>query len=471
MELISPDLQETGAGVASGTQINEKLNLLFPMNLLKKIIYKSLKSLVGIGFKVYFKKVVIVNPERRHIKGPFIANVNHPATLLDPFSSAITIPRYFHFLANVGLFRKKIWAWFLNYLYCIPIERHLDMKGKPLHNEANFEAAIQLLSSGGCLHIAPEGLSVVERRMRKIRTGTARIALQTEARNNFKLGLQLQPVGLNYSDPIHFRTEHLIIFGEPILISDFKERYEKDSRQTVRDVTDLLRQRLTAISIVTEDDGEDQLLLCLEAIQRTENPPGMEAHFYRTKKLQAGLGNWRENAPQEFETFADMVRDYSAKLRSLGTSDAALKNPSIRPDAIKLVLAFPVFLLGYASHFLCCWFAKKSSDWFNDTYAFIPTYKFVTGLITFPLFYALQIWLVHVLTGSAAWTLAYALSIVPTGLAADWFMRKWKLFVEKWRAGAFAKNDPQAHANLLHLREKILEYTAETQKIGKGILK
>ncbi|TAK41557.1 MAG: hypothetical protein EPO28_08435, partial [Saprospiraceae bacterium] len=80
------------------------------MNLLKKLIYSSLRPIVVAGFRVYFKKIVIVNPGRRHIKGPFIANCNHPATLLDPISSAFTFPRYFHFLANVGLFRKKIWA-------------------------------------------------------------------------------------------------------------------------------------------------------------------------------------------------------------------------------------------------------------------------------------------------------------------------------------------------------------------------
>jgi glycerol-3-phosphate O-acyltransferase / dihydroxyacetone phosphate acyltransferase len=425
------------------------------MNLVKKIIYHSLKSLVVIGFRVYFKKIVIINPERKNIKGPFIANCNHPATVLDPFSSAFTIPRYFHFLANIGLFRKKIWAGVLHYLFCIPIERHLDMKGKPLHNEDNFEAAIQLLSSGGCLHITPEGFSIVERRMRKIRTGTARIALQTEARNDFKLGLIIQPAGLNYSDPIHFRTEHLIILGEPIRIASFKDDYQKDPRQAVRTLTDTLRQRLTDISIVTGDDDEDQLLLCLEDIQRTENPLGMEAHFYRTKELQAGLRKWKEDAPKEFAAFEGMVRDYATKLRSLRTSDAALKNPAIASDLLPLVPALPFFVLGYASHFLCCWLAQKSSDWFNDTYAFIPTYKFVTGLITFPLFYALQIWLVHWLTCSEAWTVAYALSIVPTGLVADWFLNRWQLFVQKWKVKAFARKDSEAYASFLRERENI----------------
>lgn len=432
------------------------------MNLLKKLIYSSLRPIVVAGFRVYFKKIVIVNPGRRHIKGPFIANCNHPATLLDPISSAFTFPRYFHFLANVGLFRKKIWAWLLDLLFCIPIERHLDIKDRPLNNEDNFEAAIQLLSGGGCLHIAPEGLSIVERRLRKIRTGTARIALQTEARNDFKSGLILQPVGLNYSDPIHFRTEHMIILGEPVRLADFKKDYEKDPRQAVRTVTDTLRQRLTDITIVTEDDDEDQRLLCLEAIQRTEKPLGMEAHFHRTKKLQTHLRNWKENSPQEFGAFAGMVSDYATKLQSLGASDAAVNSPAFAFDAFLLMLASPFFLLGYASHFLCCWLAKKSSGWFNDTYAFIPTYKFVTGLITFPLFYTLQIWLVHWLTGSTAWTIGYALSIVPTGLVADWFMNRWKLFVQKWRVRAFAKRAAEGHREVLLLREKIL---------GMGLMK
>jgi 1-acyl-sn-glycerol-3-phosphate acyltransferase len=401
------------------------------MNIFSKLLYNTLKPLVLTAFHVYFKKVTVVNPERGKITGPVIANCNHPATLIDPLCSAGTIKRYFHFLANIGLYKSKLAEWFLEQLWCIPIERHIDMKGKPLNNEANFEAAMKLMERGGCLHIAPEGLSEVERRLRKIRTGTSRIALGAESRNDFKLGVLLQPVGITYSNQLQFRSDCMIILGEPIRVADFAEAYRKDDREAVKALTDTIRQRLTDITLVTENDEEDTLLLGIESIQQSENPLDMEKHLWRTKNLQVALRQWREVDEAGIINFRNQVIDFGSKLIKLQTSNRALINPGILVDAASLILTFPAFLLGYISHFLCCWFPKKMNDRFNDSVPFIPTYKFVTGLVTFPLFYALQIYLVKQLTTSSIWTLAYALSLIPSGYLADWWLRKWSFLLEK----------------------------------------
>jgi hypothetical protein len=317
------------------------------------------------------------------------------------------------------------------------------MKGEPLKNDANFEAAMKLMERGGCLHISPEGLSEVERRLRKIRTGTARIALGAESRNDFKLGIRIQPVGITYTDQLHFRNDCMIIMGEPIKVADFKDEWLKDDREAVRLLTGTIRQRLTDITLVTQDDEEDQLLLAIEDIQRSAHPLDLENHLWRTKKLQSSLRTWKVNDSHAYDEFRKGVAEHAGYLKQIKTSNRALIYPSYTKSLLRLLVTFPFFLLGYINHFLCCWLAKKSNDWFNDVEAYIPTFKYVTGLVTFPLFYVLQTWLVFKITGSTEWTWAYVLSIIPSGFVSDWWLREWKSFIEKWnlsRAGKDVQN-------------------------------
>ncbi len=424
------------------------------MNILKKALYHTLKPWVKAGFRTYFKKVIIVNPERRNATGPMIANCNHPATLMDPLCSALSIKRYFHFLANIGLFRTKIGAWFLDQLWCIPIERHIDMKGQPLNNTANFESAMQLMERGGCLHIAPEGFSEVERRLRKIRTGTARISLYAEARNDFKLGIHLQPVGITYSDQLSFRSDCMIILGEPIRVADFEEEYKKDDREAVRALTDTIRQRLTDITIVTEDDEENNLLLAIEDIQQSEKHLEMEAHLWRTKRLQSRLAEWKSKELNAFNQFADNARSYAQSLKALKSTTTALLNQQSEMNAIQLVLGFPFFLFGYVNHFICCWLPKLFNDKFNDTESFIPTYKLVAGLFTFPIFYVLQTWFIYKISGDLWLAIGYAITLIPSGLIAEWWLNKWKFFKEQRN---IIKVNPAIKEQLLSIRKAVLE--------------
>jgi 1-acyl-sn-glycerol-3-phosphate acyltransferase len=131
--------------------------------------------------------------------------------MLDPLNAAEEIQTEVFFLANAGLFKNPVAGWILRKLYCIPIQRYEDTGGKPLNNKASFEQAIRHLAQGGCLYIAPEGTSYVNRRLRKLKTGTARIAFATESSHDFQLGLCILPVGLNYSDPTQFRSQLLTI--------------------------------------------------------------------------------------------------------------------------------------------------------------------------------------------------------------------------------------------------------------------
>jgi hypothetical protein len=371
------------------------------------------------------------------------------------------VERIVFFLANAGLFRHPVSNWLLTRLFCIPVERRQDTGGKPLDNRTTFAKAIEHLEKGGCLYIAPEGSSFVERRLRKMKTGTARIALASESENDWNLGLTILPVGLNYSDPVKFRSHLLTIFGEPVRAADFREDWEKDEVDAVRKLTAHLEERLSALIIDTESDFEDALLDRLEILWQNEQPLPSHAIFQRTKNLQHRLREWKKADPPAFTFFAKEVFTYFEKLGTLNISDAALKGP-VRPvEILQLIVLLPFAFLGYLSHFLPCFSAKKINDWFNNDLAYVPTFKFVAGVVTFPLFYALQIWVVSKVASSlggqgiVVWL--YALTLVPTGLIAEWFLKKWKLLQEKRQLKILTKKDKRLVKDLLDNRHSFLK--------------
>ena len=102
--------------------------------------------------------------------------------------------------------------------------------------------------------IFPEGTSMHELRLRKIKTGTARIALSTENRHNFNLGIKILPIGLYYSDPSRFRGKIYINVDEPINASDFQKTYRKNSVLGAQQLTERIKKSLEENVIITQDN-------------------------------------------------------------------------------------------------------------------------------------------------------------------------------------------------------------------------
>ncbi|MCB0569962.1 MAG: 1-acyl-sn-glycerol-3-phosphate acyltransferase [Phaeodactylibacter sp.] len=393
------------------------------MNPILRLIYQSLKLLVRACFRLYYRRTII-NRSGLHFNRPAILVSNHPNTLMDPLNAAEQVPMIVHFLANAGLFKSRLGNWFFNTFFCIPIERPEDTEGKPLNNRESFARCDAFLGQGGCLYIAPEGYSFVERRLRPLKTGTARIALSAENAKAFELGLCIVPVGLSYEAPQRFGSRVLINVGEPIWAKDYREAYESGSFMAPKMLTADLAERLRALIIDTRDDAEGLLVSRLEQLLRNSRPVPEALHFSRTKALIERLREWHSDRPEQYQAFAEEVAKYFEQLHALRTSDAALARPP-RPLALHLaglVLFFPLYLYGLTNNFLPAYIPLLLTRKLKLYTGYDSTVKILSGLITFPLFYFLQTRLVYGLyDGHTA--LLYLISLLPAGLFA-WHFRR-----------------------------------------------
>ncbi len=387
---------------------------------------------------------------------------NHPGTVMDPLNAVVNMDRMVNFLANASLFTTRFSNWFLSTFYCIKIERYVDTGGKPLNNEAAFRQATNFLTGGGCLYIAPEGGSFEGRRIHKLKTGLARIALNTEQENDFKLGLHILPIGLNYADPSKFRRPILVIMGEPFAVADFKKSWEEDRMEAVRKLTSHLKERMADLILNTSDDDEDALLANLEVMLQNDNKLPLPQQYRRSKRVLQKIQEWRAAQPAFYAGFSESVNAYFEKIKKSKIEDASLKTDP-RPlfaSGLALLLALPFAAVGYATHFLPAFLIKKLSDKLSGgDPVWDPTYKVMGGLVVYPMVILLQIKLLGMWFSTFGemgvylkWL--YIAGIIPTGLLAEWFVGKWKLFVGNWRFRRFAKKEK---GELLRQRETILQ--------------
>lgn len=428
------------------------------------ILYYCFKAIVWVSLRFFYSKITVINRERGKFKNPCIVVSNHPSTVLDPLNAAIEIDTEVFFLANASLFKTRFTNWFFNTFYCIPVERYEDTGGKPLNNAASFEKSTRHLAGGGCLYVAPEGTSYIDRRLRKVKTGTARIALAAESRHNFQLGLTILPIGLNYSDPTQFRSHLLTILDEPIRVADFQKDWERDEVEAVQNLTARIAEKLSALILDTTDEEEDQLLRHLETMLQNENPLPPFGHLRRSQAVLDWLKVRREQQPVALAAFRQQVFDYFEKMKPLKISDEALAgNGSV--NIFLLLLTFPAFLLGYLTHFLPVFSAKKLSDGLNDDIHWEPTYKYVAGLVTYPVFLGLQIWLVSLLAAWLGWapwlTLGYVLSIMPVGWVAEWWLEKWKRYRKERRYLSLTQKNKLQMEELRKNRVAILKFLSQ----------
>ena len=418
----------------------------------KRFIYKYLKMLAKAALWVYFKKRTIVGKENMQQEGATILISNHPNTLMDPINVAVKTRMYVHFLANAGLFVTKIGNWFFNTFYCIPIKRKEDKPLPYVNNENSFERCNEFLAQGGCLFIAPEGTSWMDRMMRPFKTGTARIAFGAAAEQDFNLDLYIQPVGVTYTAPDRFRSRVFVHIGEPIPIKEYQQEYELDPVAAVKALTEQMEEQIRTMIIDTKDEQEDNLIKRLEEMLQNRHYVDHYHHVKRTQQLIEALRQLKEQDEAAFLQFEENVSHYFEKIQQEATTDIAVARKG-KQNWARQLLGLPLFLYGAINNalpaFLTWQIVKKMKLYIGyNTTAYI-----ILGLILVPLFYTLQTWLVHSFFG---WyiAIAYLISLLPAGIfAAD----HWKYVVIFWKTHFYNKLEDHVQAGLQKDAKEIME--------------
>lgn len=272
------------------------------------------------------------------------------------------------FLARSDVFRKKLLAKFLTFIGIIPIYRLLEGAENLQKNDETFEKCSKMLEENKAIIIFSEGLCIQERRLRKLKKGSARIAFGSEEKNDFNLDLMIVPVGINYSaNPWKFRSGLYIEYGEPFAMSSYKELYLQDKARAMNIFTRDLEQRMKQLLVVIENKEHDTLVNDLEEMLLPEwcAKSGLDPkNAKETHKISQQIANMVNEAsvafPEKVKVLTERVGVYQKTLKSLGMRDwllspreiAAMTGGGIIKDFFFFSLLFPFWLFGVITNYL-----------------------------------------------------------------------------------------------------------------------
>jgi glycerol-3-phosphate O-acyltransferase / dihydroxyacetone phosphate acyltransferase len=435
------------------------------------MLYSFLKILMQSTIKVFFRSITVKNSTVIPEEGPVIILANHPSTFMDPIVVASVIKRKVFFLGKGELFRGKIAKWLLPKLNIIPVYRKQDDPTQMSKNADTFKKCFEHLENGGAILIFPEGVSITERKLKPIKTGAARIALGAEARNNFKLGVKIINIGLNYADPHKFNRDLFINIEQPIEVKDYAEKFAQDEFKAAENITEEIRKQLENIVISIQDEKTDELVKNIETLYKYDlkkargiSGKDTETEFEITRNIIKAVHYFSETDPAFVSLMENRIKNYLGSLKELNLDDQDLSrnksNKSFIGTNIRsllfLVLGFPFYLYGLINNFLPFEIPGLLAGKIAKSKDFRGAIGMVLGMFTFLIFDCIQIFLVHHFLHNFLITVLYAISLPLSGFFTYYYWHTFDKIRTKWILISLFFKRSTAIANLIAERESII---------------
>ena len=226
---------------------------------LSDLYYYPLKLYVVISCFLYFRKLRVTGLKNIPAKGPLIYAINHQNALLDPLVVHSVSWRNPYFLTRADIFNNKFVDQFLRGIKMLPIYRIRDGFDSIKMNEAVFESAKEILTKGGVVGIFPEGSHSLLYKMRPLKKGIARIAFMTEDAADFKLNVQIVPIGIHYESHSSTKGRTLVTYGKPINVADYKQTYQQDQNKAFNELLTEISDRVKLLILNIESKDYDRV--------------------------------------------------------------------------------------------------------------------------------------------------------------------------------------------------------------------
>jgi 1-acyl-sn-glycerol-3-phosphate acyltransferase len=209
--------------------------------------------------------------------GPLLLAVNHPNDLADICAVLAHVPRRVNFVANVSATEQRIVAWAYGQMGVVPVHRVRDARKAKARGEDSAQANAlaftrvrDVLRSGGCVCVFPEGGVNAGSHLGALRNGLARMALEARDDGDIR-NVRIVPVGLTYESRYERRTRVVIAFGDPIVMDAWQA---PESRAAAPQLTATIASRLRAITRNAPDEDAVEAMRAVTSVVAASAQPG-----------------------------------------------------------------------------------------------------------------------------------------------------------------------------------------------------
>lgn len=399
------------------------------------MLYKILKLLINLGINLYYSEIKIRKRELLEHNGAMIIIANHPNTLVDAWLLGIIAPKPIYYMTKATFFNSKWKMKLLRSLNMIPVNRATEAKTEGVNNNATLEECYKLLSEGKTLVIFPEGNSQMELFLRQLKSGTARIALESEFRNDGKLNLKVVPVGLIYTEGNKFRSSILVNCGEGIGVTQYLEEYQVNSAGASRKLTDVFRSLLEGVLVTTQSKEQEELILSLnENLQSRylENSGNVESEVELMKSIRDRVEFLSLQDPNRLKQIQQILSNLNWKTEIMEIKNDFLDRGirsgmfirQIITSIIGIIIGFPFFIFGLIHNIIPFKLTDFIIPKLTASKEFYAPLAILIGLIIYPLNYTFFA-IFSFFTFDFNWILLliYCISMPLLGMFAYWFSK------------------------------------------------
>jgi 1-acyl-sn-glycerol-3-phosphate acyltransferase len=361
---------------------------------------------------------------------PVILAPNHQNALMDALAMVCGTEFQVVFLARADIFKSRLLARVLTFMNIMPIYRIRDGYENVKRNDEVFEKTNQVMRNMyNPLCLFPEGNHGDRRRLRGLVKGLFRIAFMAQEEYGEKQGIVIIPLGINYGHYRNFRSTLLINYGKPIEVAEYYRVYAENPGLAINQ----LKERYAAeesklmIDIQTEEYYPTYMSLRTIFNEDARSRLGIADHsltgrFKADKAMIAMLNKELASAPDNIRNLDSIVTEYQSGLDKTGLRDWVIRKEKysmagIAVSALLKILFLPLFIAGFINNILPYWLAASKGAKIKDT-QFQSSFKFVIGMIAFPIWYLAFAGLLGFVPVNAWIKLLYILSMPLTGLFA-----------------------------------------------------
>jgi len=269
------------------------------------------------------------------------------------------LPQPLHFTMRADMFRKPFARFCLRELNVSPIYRLEEGLENVHKNLEAFSSIYEVLKKNGNFIMFSEGICVQEKRLQKLRKGTARLAFGAEQK--FGLDVHIVPVGINYTYPSRFRKEVMISFHDSFSINELKEAYKEHPAKALIAFNEKCDISLKKEVIIIEDPKNDWLAEQLLKMERHN----MILPFFRwrfdtddrrqaEKRVSEKINQLSRTSPADLESLSKKVENYVNLLAKNRLRD---ENVARKLDwgflrYFAIIAGFPIFIAGFVANLI-----------------------------------------------------------------------------------------------------------------------
>jgi 1-acyl-sn-glycerol-3-phosphate acyltransferase len=358
-------------------------------------MYAMLKKITSFYHSIYYEEICVFGSENIPEKQPIIFTPNHQNALMDALAIIHSTHGQTLFMARADIFKKDLNRKILHAIKIIPVYRMRDGIDSLSNNDESFEIAFQVLKNNGIVGIMPEGNHGEQRRLRPLKKGFARLAIQSQELMNSGQLIKIVPVGIDYSDYKTLRGKLLVIFGKPIEVIDFLKEYKGNPAKALQSMKAKVTEALTPLMINIDSEVYYETIYQAKELYSNKLKSKFNSLFdkFKIEKLLVdklvGMEKSNEAALKQLKIDMDELQDKSERLKLEPWIFGWKPNRPVSEwlwDLSRTIVFFPIFLFTLAFHavpfFISEYYANKVKD-----KQFISSMRFAVSFVLYLIWY------------------------------------------------------------------------------------